>query len=213
MRTFPGLLCALVAVAACGDSGSSTSTDPPPGAAPTTTVAIATTATTVPATTVTSVVTSVPPDIGGVAAPDLPEPLPGGDGASGSGCAPGPGGLPDGAWFGFLGDHDATSFEFDLACVYFGEAAWAKAAEQGEEAPNDVWIGNDNDLVRTVELNSATPVTWILDITSETGYAVTPYADWVDDPSGYSNCPGDFCAVWVHVDGGEVTEIVEQYLP
>lgn len=44
-------------------------------------------------------------------------------------------------------------------------------------------------------------------------FIVVPFADWPVDPTGYTPCPGDFCGVWLFVNGGEVTEILEQYVP
>ncbi len=138
-----------------------------------------------------------------------PDPLVGSDGARGSGCSPGPGALPDGVWFGFV-DGGAAVMDFDLACFYFGDIAWEKAAEQGDEAPNDFYISNQSTARRTVALDAATPVHWI---TADVEFALSPYGDWVADPAGYSNCPGEFCLVWLYVNGGAVTEILEQYLP
>ena len=30
---------------------------------------------------------------------------------------------------------------------------------------------------------------------------------------GYIPCPGEFCSVWLYVNNGNVTEVLEQYLP
>ena len=75
--------------------------------------------------------------------------------------------LPDGLWRGFVRSFDglwvdaSTSLEFDLACVYFGDAAllmrqrWI--AENPGEQPKEVRDGfmvNDNDRVRMVPLAS-----------------------------------------------------------
>jgi hypothetical protein len=38
--------------------------------------------------------------------------------------------------------------------------------------------------------------------------------DWPDTGgTRYVPCPGDYCAAWVYVNGGVITELVEQYLP
>ena len=58
-------------------------------------------------------------------------PQPGSGGASGSGCVPATAPLPDGVWFGFIMAWNAEGVEFDPACWYAGEAAFAKAAERG----------------------------------------------------------------------------------
>jgi hypothetical protein len=44
-------------------------------------------------------------------------------------------------------------------------------------------------------------------------FLVLPFSDWPADPAGYTPCPGDFCGVWLYVNGGNVTEILEQYVP
>lgn len=133
------------------------------------------------------------------------------DGASGSGCAPGTDALPTGIWFGAVIDFTTSSIEFDLACFYIGDAAWDKAAEHGEEAPNDFWIENENEKLRELDVTPGATV-WTIppDITP-----LQPlfFADWSPAISDYTPCPGEFCTVWIVVDDGTVTEIVEQYLP
>jgi hypothetical protein len=136
------------------------------------------------------------------------------DGAAGSGCAPGSEILPDGYWFGFAHEVTETAVTFDLACFYIGDIAWEKAAEQGEEAPNDFWISNENPNLREIEVATNTIVWWIPpDITPLQPLAY--FTEW-PLPAGefsYSMCPADFCTVWLETNDGVVTEIVEQYLP
>jgi hypothetical protein len=48
-------------------------------------------------------------------------PLPGSQGMLGSGCTPGSDRLPDGAWFGWVVDVEASEMTFDLACLQPGE--------------------------------------------------------------------------------------------
>jgi hypothetical protein len=38
------------------------------------------------------------------------------------------------------------------------------------------------------------------------------FGDWPTDPPGYTPCPGEFCTIWLYVNGGEVTETLE-HLP
>lgn len=168
----------------------------------TTTVATTTTTTTAPPTTVTDPFVfagGFPPVLGG--------PLD----AHGSGCAPGAGPLPDGIWFGFATAWTTTSVEFDLACFYTGDAATAEAAARGEESPppNDYIITNDNPTLRTVPV-AADAVGWRLDLNNELSPA--PFADFIADPGEYQAC-FDFCLMWLYVNGGEVTEIVSQFVP
>ena len=171
---------------------------PPPTLAPTTTA---------PTTTTT---------LGGPYVVGVPElypftPLPGSDGAGGSGCAPGAGPLPDGVWFGYVGAIGAASVEFDLACFYFGDIAYTKGAEDGEEVNNDYYVRNVNPTLRTPSV--AMPATVYEIESTSVGFLTVPFVDWPFDPAGYIACPSDWCGVWLFVNGGEVTEILEQYVP
>lgn len=212
MRRSHVLLAALLLVTtACGDDTTAETS---------TTAGPATTATTTPAATTTSepmatTTTTFPPTT--TTSPGLYPPDPfeeSTDGAAGSGCAPGAEILPDGYWFGFAHEVTETTVTFDLACMYIGDVAWEKAAEQGEEAPNDFWISNENPNVREVEVASNITVWWIPP-------EITPlvplvyFTEW-PLPAGeysYTMCPGDPCTVWLETTDGVVTEIVEQYLP
>jgi hypothetical protein len=138
-------------------------------------------------------------------------PLPGSDGAGGSGCAPGAGPLPDGVWFGNVGAIGAASVDFDLACFYFGDIAYTEGAEDGEEINNDYYIRNVNPVLRTVPIATGAMV-FEIDAAS-IGYLNIPFVDWPVDPAGYIACPSNWCGVWLFVNGGQVTEILEQYLP
>jgi hypothetical protein len=174
---------------------------------PPTTTAATTTTTAQPTTTTTS---------GGPYVVGTPElypltPLPGSDGAGGSGCAPGAGQLPNGVWFGNVGAIGAASVDFDLACFYFGDIAYTEGAEDGEEINNDYYIRNANPALRTVPIATGAMV-FEIDAAS-IGYLNIPFADWPADPAGYIACPSNWCGVWLFVNGGQVTEILEQYLP
>jgi hypothetical protein len=229
MKTLAFLLMVL-AVAACDSSSTTENTVAPPTSVavdstaattvattttvvPTTTTTPATTTTAASATTTTAATTTTTGGPYVVGAPELYPltPLPGSDGAGGSGCAPGAGPLPDGVWFGYVSSIGATSVEFDLACFYFGDIAYTKGAEDGEEVNNDYYVRNVNPTVRTVPV--ATP-SMVYEIESTSvGFLTVLFADWPIDPAGYIACPSDWCGVWLFVNSGEVTEILEQYLP
>jgi hypothetical protein len=178
-----------------------TTTTPPPPAT--------TTTTTMPATT-----TTVPTPSGGPYLVDttsfFPEPLPGSGRAHGSGCVV-PGGsmtLPDGIWFGFAEAFAPGVITFDLACFWTGEAAIDAAAEDGEEA-FDFYIRNQNPTNREVPIAGDARI-WYLDGTVSLTEITAP--EW-PHPGSFLMCPGEYCSVWLYVNGGEVTALVEQYLP
>ena len=178
--------------------------EPPPS----TIAPIITTSTTAAPTTTT---TSGGPYVAGTPEIYPGAPLPGSAGAGGSGCAPGAGQLPDGVWFGYVPTIGATSVDFDLACLYVGDIAYAKGAEDGVEVDNDYYIRNVNPTLRTVPV-AASATVYEID-GSSIGFLTVPFADWPVDPAGYIACPSNWCGVWLFVNGGEVTEILEQYFP
>jgi hypothetical protein len=216
---------AALLIAACGGTAgdSTTSTTAPTATttvstavttAPTTTIAPATTV--APTTTMATTSTAAPTTtvVYAVGAPELvpPEALAGSDGAAGSGCAPGAGSLPAGIWFGFLVERDGSTVGFDLACFYFGDIAWEKAAEEGQTAENDYWIVNDNPTLRDVPV-AAQATIWTITGDATQGLQPLDFASWTGAESTYTPCPGTFCVVWLYVNGGEATEIAEQFLP
>ena len=138
-------------------------------------------------------------------------PLPGSAGAGGSGCAPGSGQLPDGVWFGYVHATGATSIDFDLACLYVGDIAYVKGAEDGVEVDNDYYIRNVNPTLRTVPMAVSATVYEIDG--SSIGFLTGPFAGWPVDPAAYIACPSNWCGVWLFINGGEATEILEQYFP
>jgi hypothetical protein len=123
------------------------------------------------------------------------------DAASGSGCAPGEGDLPDGWWYGRISAAPTTTLGLDLACFYVGAAAEAEAASRGDEVNNDYYVVNDNPTVRSLPV-AAGAVAECVDLEPTlTMVACGPAevaADWT---------------VWVRVVDGEVDRILEQYLP
>ena len=198
----------------------STSTSTSSTTAPSSTIPPTTTAsTTAPSTT--EVATTTEPTTTGSAGPfhpvvpirlAPPDPLPGSDGASGSGCAPGSEALPDGVWFVFAEERRPDAIVGDLACFWFGDIAYEVGGAAGEEVANDFYIGNDSDRLRTIEVSTGA-VAWTLAGDTTEGHSAIAYADWLGADSAYVDCPGDFCTVWLFVNDGRVTDIVEQYVP
>ena len=187
-----------------------TTTTVAPGPTAPTTTAPTTTTTTAPSTTTTAPTTTT--TSGGpyvVGDPGLYPwaPLPGSDGAGGSGCTPGTGPLPDGVWFGYVEAIGATSVDFDLACFYFGDIAYTEGAEDGVEVDNDWYVRNVNPTLRTVPVAAGATV-YELDA-GYTGFLTVPFPDWPVDPAGLSSW--DF--FWLFVNGGEISEILEQFVP
>ncbi len=152
-----------------------------------------------------------------------PAPLPGSDGAGGSGCAPGTDALPDGVWFGFVVDRSDIEIQFDLACWWSGERANEIARQRGAAevpVPNDYYITNDSEQVRTITISPGTAVAH-LDYTEKNTsgdpYVVMTFGDW-GGLTDYLNCDFDsgyepYCLAWLFINNGVVTEMAEQYVP
>ena len=142
----------------------------------------------------------------------------GSQGALGSGCVPQPGELPDGIWFGVVQEKTTDSITFDLACYYVGELAQQKSSEQGQgEVINDFYISNQNPTVFDLQVDQQALVHEI-QLHNENASApleTIDYAEWPSDNGKYLCWAGDGipCFVWVAINDGHVTEIVEQYLP
>lgn len=72
--------------------------------------------------------------------------------------------MPDGWWYGFTSDWNANTFQFDMACVYSGEAAQpfideCRAGPDGdlclEYGSPDFWVENRSQRTRTVPYSPA----------------------------------------------------------
>lgn len=200
----------LLAVACSGGSDAadtttteSTTTTTTEAATTTSTVTTTTTPTTAPTTTTST--TTAPTTT--LLVTDL---------AEGSGCTPGDGPLPDGRWFGYVEATEAGELKFDLACWFSGVGAEAAATAAGDESPppNDYFVTNDNDALRTVPVDPAVNVTYyeeFLTSGSIDNPDVGSYDDWV---AYRSALPAEArLGVWLDVVDGVVVIISEQWVP
>ncbi len=202
MRKAISLLAAIALVTACSggettdepttstaDAELTTTTSAAPGTtfAPTTTVE--------PSTTTTQAATTTTVD------PMAPE---------GSGCEPGTDDLPDGEWYGGVREFDASGIGFDLACLFTGEAAIAASAEDGEESPppNDYYVRNQNEQVRRLDVAADTPCTWYTSGDPNDEVNGT-FSEWVE----FLGTQEAYLGIWVTIEGGQVTEITEWWVP
>ena len=134
---------------------------------------------------------------------------------NGSGCAPPGDVLPDGIWFGFAEAVSARVITFDLGCYFTGAAADAAAnADYGttDGAEDGFHVRNQNSKVFRVGI-APTAEVWYVDTAGPDWFPEPlPLASWPSATS-WLPCPGDSCAVWLYINGGAVTGIVEQFLP
>ncbi len=225
VATIVGLL-----AAACSGGGAT------PGAttaAPTTTVAPSTTTTTtaVPSTTApppattsstvatttttTTTTTTLPPRVYLVGTPTLglPEKVSTEPGVQGSGCTPGTDALPAGIWFGYLVATGADSVTFDLACYLTEPASTPYLTQDDIDAGITWYLRNENPKLREVPVADGA-VVYQLDLTGGSEFVAVPFPQWPEPGRYYSSmCPGAECPVWLFVNGGSVTEIMEAYFP
>ena len=202
------LLTLTLFAAACGDDDAVTTT----AAITTTAVTVAGSTTTAGTTTTaaaTTTTTTAPAFV--IDTTDFfPNPLPGSDDANGSGCVTDSAALGDGIWFGFAAAVAGGTITFDLACFFTGAAAVAAATADGAEA-FDFYIRNQNPNTYSVAIAGSAQVYYV-DMTGGPEPTPIALASW-PTPASYVPCPGEFCAVWLYVNGGVATGIVEQYLP
>lgn len=214
MRRFGLALIVVALVAAgCGDDGAGPTTT---AAGSTTVPTTATTAGTATTTATTSPATTAPPTtspaVFSVATHGtFPDPLGAAADGQGSGCVTGGDALPDGIWFGYAAAISADSISLDLACFFIGEAAVAAATADGAEA-FDFYVRNQNPKLYTVPVALSATVHFLDASTGTIDLNLLAYSDWPVG-LGYNPCPGEFCGMWLFVNGGVVTEVVEQYFP
>ena len=217
MRRILALITVLALVAACGEDAATTTTEGPLAATPSqatvsdTTTAPQPTPTTVPAPATTATTTAPPTtatddDTPTTALPEepkytvaayghFPDAALTSSGALGSGCAPGTDTLPDGVWFGWVNDSDASAVDFDLACLWHGRLLPAAS--------------NDAAKLRSVPVDDDTLVYNATD-------QPIPYGVWGGDlRTTNNNAPGfpNTVPFWVFVNSGVATEMVEYHGP
>ncbi|MDH3300207.1 MAG: hypothetical protein OES24_06835, partial [Acidimicrobiia bacterium] len=98
-----------------------------------------------------------------------------------------------------------------LACWFTGRAAEEAASEDGEESPppNDYYIRNDNEQLRTLEVDPSTEVAWLPNPGDPASVETVGYSAWLAEQPGRDFAPG----VWLTVDDGRITAMEEQYVP
>lgn len=127
--------------------------------------------------------------------------------ASGSGCDPGADSLPDGWWYGYAKTPigAGSSFDFDLACFYIGRIAAQVAHDEDPVTfpdpsfiENDYYVSNSNERTRPVSV-PATAELLCIDLESGLQQACSS--------------PGVAFGVWVRVEDGVTTKVLEQFVP
>jgi hypothetical protein len=131
--------------------------------------------------------------------------------------------LEDGEHFGFVEEVDPTdgTLVFDLAYFLTGEAANEAAAEHGDEVPvpNDYYIVNDNDLLRTLTLADHLELSlldWNHCCDERFDGDLDSFARAIDEgtfEAGGFVYNGTLSPYWLTVEDGEIVRIEEQYLP
>jgi hypothetical protein len=204
----------LVEVAAAGTT--STTTAPSTTAPPETTSSTASPTTTAATTTTAAITYAIGPPPYRIP-PPLDQVIAGngaGTAANGTGCAPPGDVLPDGAWFGVVTGISTAgeSISFDLGCLYTGANARAEAAFDGTDAPNDYYIRNVVPKIFTTRVAAGFRAVWLR---TDLDFVETGFAGWASKTAAapFMECPGGGCRVWLFVNGGRVTELLEQFLP
>jgi hypothetical protein len=174
---------------------------PPPSPAPSASPEVA------PPAAVTDVGATVLVSRYGRNGPEVP--LAGGD-ADGSGCAPGPGPLPDGIWYGEVTAFDDASLAFNLICRYSGDRA---RAHPQYVAGDHVFV-DESSLIRTVPVAPQAALSLLADRATPDSQTLVPVAGapafLAADP-GLAAFPEAGVEGWVLVEGGLLRELLEPW--
>jgi len=136
-------------------------------------------------------------------------PLAGGD-ADGSGCAPGPGPLPDGVWYGQVTAFGDGSLSFNLICRYSGERADAHPESSGTD---HVFV-DDSSLIRQVPVAPEAAFHLLADLgtpDSQTPVAPTDVPAFLAADPGRAAFPDAGVQGWVLVEDGRLRELLEPW--
>jgi len=215
-RSIALLVAMTLVLAACGDDDVLQTAAPTTAttAAPTTvatTVAPSTTATTVTPTTTATTVAAAPlfPILfDGPNNPAFPPVLGIAGDPNGSGCVPGADVLPDGVWFGYAEAVSGGVITFDLACYFTGAAATAVSGTDCDTEFGEYCVRNVNPRTFAVAIAGTADAFYI-----EAGtWNIVPVAASAWPVSGsYVTCPGTSCGVWLYINGGVATDVVEMF--
>lgn len=128
--------------------------------------------------------------------------------------------LEDGKHFVFVTrastpENGPTTVRFDLAYFYRGERAAQEAAERGEELVNDYYIVNDNPRLRTLPLADDVTVAYIPGsrCCELQPWDIDPWLEAIGLSTNPADHPGKDVPWWFTVEGGEITQIDQQFLP
>jgi hypothetical protein len=125
----------------------------------------------------------------------------------GSGCAPPGDVLPDGVWFGYAEAVSGAVITFDLACYFTGQAALAVSGPDCDTEFGEYCVRNVNPKTFTITIDPNADVYYI-----EPSWNIAQVAASAWPVSGsYLTCPGTRCGVWVYINGGVATGVVEMF--
>lgn len=126
-----------------------------------------------------------------------------------SNCTPSTDTLPDGLYFGYISEIMDDGLDFDLACWFTGAPAAKAAAEDKQESPppNDYYIRNTSTKVRSVPVGPSVDVALLPNLGSSNTIRAT-YQEW-----GIARGTGYQPPIWITVQNGKLTRVIEQFLP
>jgi hypothetical protein len=108
-----------------------------------------------------------------------------------------------------------TEVEFDLAYFYTGVRAEQEAAERDDVATDGYYIVNDNDRLRTLPLADEVEVAYIPEsqCCDPQPWDIEAWIEAIGLSTNPSDYPGKNVPWWFTVEGGQITQIEQQYLP